>query len=103
MKSKGSGIYEIPCKINNLGLNLIFDTGASDISISQTEVQFMLKNGYLNSEDILGTQKYMVANGDVKIGTKVLFRKVDFGGLVLKNINASVVHNKNAPSLSYIF
>ncbi len=99
MKSKGSGVYEIPCKINDLGLNLIFDTGASDISISQTEVQFMLKNGYLNSEDILGTQKYMDANGDVEIGTKVLFRKVDFGGLILKNINASVVHNKDAPLL----
>lgn len=99
MKSKGSGLYEVPCKINELALKLIFDTGASDISISQTEVQFMLKNGYLNNDDILGTQKYIDANGDVEIGTKILFRKVDLGGLVLKNVNASVVHNKNAPLL----
>ena len=99
MKSKGGGTYEVPCKINELGLNLIFDTGASDISISQTEVQFMLKNGYLNTNDITGTQKYMIANGDIEIGTTLVFRKVDFGGLILKNVKASVVHNKNAPLL----
>lgn len=99
MKSKGGGTYEVPCKINELGLNLIFDTGATDISISQTEVQFMLKNGYLNTNDITGTQKYMIANGDIEIGTTLVFRKVDFGGLILKNVKASVVHNKNAPLL----
>lgn len=99
MKSKGTGTYEVTCKINDLGLNLIFDTGASDISISQTEVQFMLKNGYLSTSDITGNQQYMDANGDVEIGTTIIFRKVDFGGLILKNVKASVVHNKNAPLL----
>jgi clan AA aspartic protease (TIGR02281 family) len=99
MKSMGGGTYEVSCKINELGLNMIFDTGASDISISQTEVQFMLKNGYLTSNDITGTQKYMDANGNIEIGTTLIFRKVDFGGLILKNVKASVVHNKNAPLL----
>lgn len=99
MKTKGSGTYEVRCKINELGLNLIFDTGATDISISQTEVQFMLKNGYLSKNDITGTQKYMDANGNIEIGTTLIFRKVDFGGLILKNVKASVVHNKDAPLL----
>lgn len=99
MKPKGSGVYEISCKINDLPLSLIFDTGASDISISQTEAQFMLKNGYLKESDILGSQKYMDANGDIEEGTKIIFRKVDFNGLILKNITASVVPNKNAPLL----
>ena len=99
MKARGANTYEVSCKINGLGLNLIFDTGASDISISQTEVQFMLKNGYLNYNDITGTQKYMDANGDIEIGTTLVFKNVDFGGLVLKNVKASVVNNKNAPLL----
>jgi clan AA aspartic protease (TIGR02281 family) len=99
MKSKGTGIYEVACKINDLGLNLIFDTGASDVSISQTEVGFMLKNGYMDADDITGTQQYMDANGDVEIGTTIILRKVNFGGLILKNVKASVVHNKNAPLL----
>lgn len=99
MKPKGSGTYEVPCKINELPLNLIFDTGASDISISQTEVQFMLKNGYLKTSDITGTQRYIDANGDIELGTTIVFKKVDFGGVLLKNVRASVVNNKNAPLL----
>jgi clan AA aspartic protease (TIGR02281 family) len=99
MQPKGSGIYEVSCKINELPLNFIFDTGASDISISSTEAQFMLKNGYLKAEDFVGKQSYMDANGDIEVGTKIIFRTVNFGGIILKNISASVVGNKNAPLL----
>ena len=45
MKKEG-GVSIIPCKVNGLNLNFIFDTGASDVSISLTEANFMLKNGY---------------------------------------------------------
>ena len=44
---KSGGIYLIPCKVNGLPLKFIFDTGASDVSISLTEALFMLKNGNL--------------------------------------------------------
>lgn len=43
MKKLSSGVFEIPCKINNLPLKFILDTGASDISISSLEATFMLK------------------------------------------------------------
>ena len=99
MKVSGDGTYEVHCKINELGLNLIFDTGASDITISKTEAEFMLKNGYLSKNDITGTSNYMIANGDIEIGTTIVFRKVEFGGLILKNVKASVIENKNAPLL----
>jgi clan AA aspartic protease (TIGR02281 family) len=99
MKVSGGGTYEVPCKINELKLNLIFDTGASDITISKTEAEFMLKNDYLSKNDIIGTSSYMIANGDIEIGTTIIFRKVDFGGLILKNVKASVIDNKNAPLL----
>jgi clan AA aspartic protease (TIGR02281 family) len=99
LKSKGSGTYEVSCAINKLKLNMIFDTGASVISISQTEVDFMIKNGYLTENDMIGNSNYMDANGDVEIGTTINLREVDFGGLILRNVKASVVHNKNAPLL----
>ena len=44
--SKEGGVYTVPCKVNGLPLKFIFDTGASDVSISLTEAIFMLKNGY---------------------------------------------------------
>ena len=99
MKSRGSGTYEVSCKVNDLKLNFIFDTGASDISISQTEALFMLKNDYLAEADIKGKEKYMDANGDISVGTKILLKKVEIGGLILRNVSASVVNNKNAPLL----
>ena len=39
-----NGVYTAPCKVNGLQLRFIFDTGASDVSISLTEAVFMIKN-----------------------------------------------------------
>ncbi len=99
MLNNSGGTYEVACKINNLPLNFIFDTGASDISISQTEVQFMLKNKYLSKSDIRGSQSYIDASGNVSVGTKIILRKVQIGNFELNNVEASVVYNKNAPLL----
>jgi predicted aspartyl protease len=54
---KEGGVYTIPCKVNGLQLKFIFDTGASDVSLSLTEALFMFKNGYLSEKDITGTKK----------------------------------------------
>jgi len=99
MLNYSGGTYEVACKINNLPLNFVFDTGASDISISQTEVQFMLKNKFLNKTDIRGNQSFIDATGNVSVGTKILLRKVQIGNIELNNVEASVVHNRNAPLL----
>lgn len=99
MKPQGGGVYEVSCKINDLPLKFIFDTGAADISISQIEAQFMLKNGFLSKNDIIGQQRYSDANGDISVGTKIFLRRVEFGGLVLKNVTAGIVNNKKAPLL----
>ena len=40
---QASNVYTIPCKVNGLALNFIFDTGASSVSISKSEAIFMLK------------------------------------------------------------
>ena len=75
------------------------DTGASIVSLSQTEANFMLKNGYLSKKDMIGTGRFTDANGDVSEGTILNLREVDFGGLKLKNVRASVVRNQKAPLL----
>jgi clan AA aspartic protease (TIGR02281 family) len=99
MEKKG-GVYLVPCKINGLPLNFIFDTGASDVSISLTEALFMLKDGkYLKKEDIGDDVYHGLANGDVAIGTKLNLREIEFGGLKLYNVEASIVHELSAPLL----
>ena len=93
------GCASVKCSINDLPLSFIFDTGASIVSLSQLEANFMLKNGYLSSKDVVGSGRFTDVNGDVSEGTVINLREVDFGGLKLKNVRASVVRNQKAPLL----
>ena len=97
--TKEDGVCKVKCAINDLPLYFVFDTGASDVSLSSVEATFMMKNGYLKSSDIIGKQNYMMANGEINAGTVINLRNVNFGGLDLNNIRASVVHNQTAPLL----
>ena len=87
------------CKINGLPLHFVFDTGASDVTLSMVEATFMMKNGYLTEKDVIGNQRYMDANGDVSVGTVINLKDVIFGGQSLTNVRASVVRNQKAPLL----
>lgn len=97
--TKEGGVLSVKCKINSLPLHFVFDTGASDISISSVEATFMLKNGYLTQEDISGKAYYMNANGEISEGTIIRLHEVNFGGLILKDVKASVCKNQKAPLL----
>ena len=94
-----SGVYEVACIINTLPLKFILDTGASSVSISSVEAAFMLKNGYLKDGDILGQEYFRTATGEIHEGTVIRLREIRIGNAVLRNINASVVHNQQAPLL----
>ena len=97
--AKEGGICKVRCTINDLPLYFVFDTGASDVSISSVEANFMLKNNYLSKSDMTGKGYYINANGDISEGTLITLKEVNFGGLTLKNIKASVVKNQKAPLL----
>lgn len=99
MQKMASNTFTVPCKVNGLPLKFIFDTGASSVSISQSEAVFMLKNGYLSEDDIVGTQQFQTASGDILEGTRIIIRKIEIGGMTLRNVEASVVHSDNAPLL----
>ena len=99
VKRNPGGTFEIPCDINGLPLQMIFDTGASDVTISSVEANFMLKNGYLSEKDIKGKRYYQVANGQINEGTVITLREVKIGNAVLHNIDASVVKSQRAPML----
>lgn len=96
---KEDGICKVKCSINGLPLHFVFDTGASDVTISTVEATFMMKNGYLNSKDVVGSQRYMDANGDINVGTVINLKKVAFGDMELNNVRASVVRSQKAPLL----
>lgn len=97
--TKEGNVCKVKCAINNLPLYFIFDTGASDVSISSVEATFMLKNDYLSASDIIGRQNYMTADGNITEGTVINLRDVKLGDIHLNDIKASVVKNQSAPLL----
>lgn len=93
------GVKIVTIKVNNIPLDFIFDTGASLISISETEARFLVKQGTLTEEDFLGVQEFIDANGDISEGLLVNLREIDIEGYKLYNVKASIVQNTNAPLL----
>lgn len=94
-----SGNCYVNCKINELPMRFVFDTGASDVSLSMVEASFMMKNGYLSQNDVIGSARFSDAVGNVSEGTVINLRKVQFGDVELDNVRASVVRNQKAPLL----
>ena len=94
-----NGVTKVDCTINKLPLNFVFDTGASQVTISQVEANFMFKNGYLSPRDIVGKETYQVATGAIAVGTTIVLREIEFGGITLNDVRASVVETQNAPLL----
>ena len=76
-----------------------YGSGASNVSMSSVEATFMFKNGYLQQQDVQGKQNFITADGNISEGTVINLRNVEFGGMKLTNIKASIVKNQRAPLL----
>ncbi len=97
--NKVNGVYQIPCKVNGIPMNFILDTGASDISISLTETEFLIKQGLLTEEDFVGKIEYQIADGSIKEGTIVILKTIEIDNIILTDLTATIVHEQNAPLL----
>lgn len=96
---KEHGVFTVPCTVNGIPLKFILDTGASDVSLSLKEADYMVKNGLLNEEDIIGNGYYQTATGNISVGVNVILREIKFGDIKLTNVVASVIQSDKAPLL----
>ena len=95
---KDGNVYKTSCLVNGLKMKLYISTGSDDVSLSIVEARFMLKNGYLTKADFSSGREYFeMANGDIVEGTKVNIKTIDIGGIVLRNVKASVLHAYDGP------
>jgi len=98
MKQSG-GVYLIPAVVNGSNMDFIFDTGASDITISQVEALFLFRQGTLTEDDFIGVQQFQIADGSISEGSIINLKTVQIGNKVLHNVKASIIHNTSAPLL----
>lgn len=94
-----SGVLKIPAMINGVEMYFIFDTGASLISISNTEAENLYRQGKLNDSDFIGKSQFSDANGDITEGTIINLSSVTIGNRVLNDVHACVTQGQNAPLL----
>lgn len=94
-----NGVRFVWIEINGIRLRFIFDTGASSICISPAEATVLSRQGVLRKEDILDVAYFQDATGKISEGTKINLREVKIGDMLLKNVEALVVDNVNAPLL----
>jgi clan AA aspartic protease (TIGR02281 family) len=98
MEQDGS-VYKVVCKINGVPMKFIFDTGASIVSLSKVEAAFLLKGGHINKNNFKGNANFQDANGNITVGAVIVIDEIEFAGLKLKNVEASIVDNQKAPLL----
>lgn len=94
---KLNGIQVMPCKVNDLTLKFIIDTGEKEARISVTDAMFMLKNGYIDMDDITGTEYERFAAGHIGNGTTVKIKKFVIGHNVINNLIAKVDPDLKTP------
>jgi len=94
-----SGVLKIPIEINGVELYFIFDTGASLITISINEAEYLFSNGKLTDSDFIGKSQFTDANGDISEGIIINLKSVKIGNRELNDVHACVIKGQNAPLL----
>lgn len=99
IKKEDSGVFSVPCKINSVPMTFIFDTGCNDVTISSLEAKFLIKHGFLDTADITSKKVYMSANGSLDTCISIIIRRLEIDGVVIENIEGSIMSNSRAPLL----
>lgn len=98
MEQQG-GVYRIPCTVNGAKMKFIFDTGAATVCLSESMAEYLLDNGYISINDIVGTGSSVVADGRIVDHVKIILNDIEIAGLHLKNVETVVIVGQTAPLL----
>ena len=97
--TKQNGVYTIPCSINGIKRSLIFDTGASTVTILMKLANLLYSMGKLKNADFKGWGRSQTASGHIVNNMAIVLRNVEIEGLHLKNVDAVIIEGQNVPLL----
>ena len=97
--TKQNGVYTIPCSINGIKRSLIFDTGASTVTISMKLANLLYSMGKLKDADFKGFGRSQTASGHIVNNMSIVLRNIEIEGLHLKNVDAVIIKGQNVPLL----
>lgn len=98
MEQDGS-IYRLQCKVNGAKIKLVFDTGASTVSLSLPLAQYLYDNDFISDDDFRGVGQSLVADGQIVDHLKLNIKDIEISGVHIKDIDAIVIASQDAPLL----
>lgn len=85
------GVYQVPIRINDtITLDAIVDSGASDVSIPADVVLTLMRSKTISSDDFIGSQIYILADGSKVPSQRFMVKSLKVGGRTLTNVIASI-------------
>lgn len=97
---QSGGVYEVPVIINDvLKINVILDSGASDVSISPDVALTLIKTGTIKSSDWLPGQVYQFADGSTALSYRFKLSTIALGDRTLRDVSTGIGTSVKAPML----
>jgi aspartyl protease family protein len=94
------GVYEIPITLNDvLKINVILDSGASDVSISPDVALTLMRTGTIQNSDWLPGQTYSFADGSKATSARFRLKSIAIGNKIFENITCVIANSIRAPML----
>lgn len=94
-----NGAYTVPCEVNGMKCRMLFDTGASKVSLSESFCELLLDNGLISLSDFVGQGKMLTADGRIIDHAELKLKTLKIGDVTLNNVPAVVINSQNAPML----
>ncbi len=85
IRASADGHFHIEAKVNGVPINFMIDTGASDVVLSKSDA----KRIGINTDELNYSRTYKTANGTTG-GAQVKLKRLQIGGFMLDNFQASV-------------
>ncbi len=88
---KEQGVYKLPVRINGvITLKFILDSGASEVAIPADVAMTLVRTGTITDDDFLPGKIYRMANGSELKSTRLILRKMEFGGMKITDVPCAV-------------
>ena len=91
-----NGAFVIPVVLNNvLTKKFIVDSGAADVSIPAEVFSALKSSGTLTGADLLGSKKYIMADGSIVPSEIYRVASLKIGGLLVENVTVRIAAEKS--------
>jgi predicted aspartyl protease len=88
---KEGGIFVVPVEVNGaITLDFGVDSGAADVTIPADVFSTLKRTGTIRVSDIIGQQRYVLADGTTSPSVTFTIRSLRVGNKVVQNVQASV-------------